>query len=231
MLKHSRYQAVRFFSQAGMCWTIATTMISSGGRSRIAGIRKTFVAWYDWLRRDLDERDLCERGARREQQEREPDARAVRLRLQPGDERRREEPGEDRDRDQVRGGRDREPPVSARAPLRVVRRRELQRGRRSRRAHDRSPVPHVESLLIPVRSRRGKVAPCLKLRAVKRLGLPRPSEWRGRRNRPASPQTFWRSRASARVPGPPLPPPLPPASWPSECLPVDRPRRRPRPPR
>ena len=50
MLKNSRYQAVRFFSQAGMCWTIATTITSSGGSSRIAGIRKTFVAWYDWLR-------------------------------------------------------------------------------------------------------------------------------------------------------------------------------------
>jgi hypothetical protein len=49
MLKHSRYQAVRFFSQAGMCCTIATTTTSSGGSKRIAGIRKTFVAWYDWL--------------------------------------------------------------------------------------------------------------------------------------------------------------------------------------
>jgi hypothetical protein len=50
MLKHSLYQAVRFFSQAGTCCTTATTTISSGGRSRIAGMRKTFVAWYDWLR-------------------------------------------------------------------------------------------------------------------------------------------------------------------------------------
>jgi hypothetical protein len=45
MLKHSRYQAVRFFSQAGMFWKIAITTTSSGGSSRIAGIRKTFVAW------------------------------------------------------------------------------------------------------------------------------------------------------------------------------------------
>src|SRR5512133_76768 len=50
MLKHSRYQAVRFFSQAGTCCTTATTTTSSGGSSSIAGIKKTFVAWYDWLR-------------------------------------------------------------------------------------------------------------------------------------------------------------------------------------
>src|SRR6266550_1170900 len=50
MLKHSTYQAARVFSQEGMCWTMATTITSSGGSRRIAGTRKTFVAWYDWLR-------------------------------------------------------------------------------------------------------------------------------------------------------------------------------------
>ena len=89
--------------------------------------------------RRLDERDLCERGAGREQQERHPDLGAVGLRLEPRDERRRDEPGEDGDRDQVRGRRDREPPVSARASAPAARRRKPRGKRRSRRAHDRSP--------------------------------------------------------------------------------------------
>ena len=42
-----------------------------GGR-RGRGIRKMFVAWYDWFRGVFSERDLGERDADREQPERQP---------------------------------------------------------------------------------------------------------------------------------------------------------------
>jgi hypothetical protein len=62
MLNDSMYQAVRFLSQAGTCWTTATRTTSSGGSKRIAGSRKTLVVWYDWLRGVLTSR-TCARAA------------------------------------------------------------------------------------------------------------------------------------------------------------------------
>ena len=59
MLKLSMYQAVRFFSHSGRCWTRASRTTSSGGSSRTAGTRKTFVAWYDWLRGVLTSRSCA----------------------------------------------------------------------------------------------------------------------------------------------------------------------------
>jgi hypothetical protein len=49
MLKTWMYQAVRFFSQSGMCWMTGTRATSSGGSSSAAGIRKTIEVWYDWF--------------------------------------------------------------------------------------------------------------------------------------------------------------------------------------
>jgi hypothetical protein len=45
MLKIWMYQALRFFSHSGMCWTTPISTISSGGSSITAGIRKTIVVW------------------------------------------------------------------------------------------------------------------------------------------------------------------------------------------
>ena len=177
----------------------------------------------------LDECDLCERGAGREHQERDPDPHAVVLGLKPGNERARDERGEDGDRDQVRGRGDRKPPVPARALLRPLAEGNIG-GNGAHAALTIGRPCRMSSLLIPVMSRRGTVAPCLKLRAVNRLGLPRPSEWRGRRNgRPL--RTVSRFRASARGPDPPLPLLLRPASRRLAFLPADRPRRPPRLPR
>src|SRR5918911_4646302 len=43
-------QAFRFFSHSGTCWTRPISAMNSGGRIIAAGIRKTIVVWYDWLR-------------------------------------------------------------------------------------------------------------------------------------------------------------------------------------
>ena len=50
MLKLWMYQALRVFSHSGSWWTIPISATSSGGSSIAAGIRKTIVVWYDWLR-------------------------------------------------------------------------------------------------------------------------------------------------------------------------------------
>src|SRR5437763_8532056 len=50
MLKLCTYQVLRLFSHSGTCWTRARSATSGAGRSRIAGIRKTFVVWKPWLR-------------------------------------------------------------------------------------------------------------------------------------------------------------------------------------
>jgi hypothetical protein len=50
MLKIWMYQALRFFSHSGMCWTTPISTTSSGGRSIAAGMRNTIVVWYDWFR-------------------------------------------------------------------------------------------------------------------------------------------------------------------------------------
>src|SRR5947209_13826049 len=50
MLKHWTYQALRLFSHSGTCWTIAISATSGAGRSRTAGMRKTFVVWKPWFR-------------------------------------------------------------------------------------------------------------------------------------------------------------------------------------
>src|SRR5437773_1054212 len=50
MLKVWLYHAFRFFSHSGTCWTSPIAATSSGGSSIAAGIRKTIVVWYDWLR-------------------------------------------------------------------------------------------------------------------------------------------------------------------------------------
>jgi hypothetical protein len=70
--------------------------------------------------RRLDERDLGQCGAGREQQERQPDLGAVGLRLESGNERRRDERSKQRDPDEVGGGGNGKPPVDARAPLRAL---------------------------------------------------------------------------------------------------------------
>ena len=50
MLKLWTYHALRLFSHSGTCWTIAISATSGAGRSRTAGMRKTFVVWKPWFR-------------------------------------------------------------------------------------------------------------------------------------------------------------------------------------
>src|SRR5436305_700482 len=50
MLKLWTYQALWAFSHSGTCWTRASSATSGAGRSRIAGMRKTFVVWKPWFR-------------------------------------------------------------------------------------------------------------------------------------------------------------------------------------
>ena len=50
MLKLCTYQALRLLSHSGMCWARAISATSGAGRSRTAGIRKTFVVWKPWFR-------------------------------------------------------------------------------------------------------------------------------------------------------------------------------------
>src|ERR671928_1200607 len=50
MLKLWTYHALRLDSHSGTCWTIATSATSGAGRSRTAGMRKTFVVWKPWFR-------------------------------------------------------------------------------------------------------------------------------------------------------------------------------------
>ena len=68
----------------------------------------------------LHERRLRGGRAGHEQQEHDPNTRAVALGLEPRDERRCDEPRDDRDRYEVRGRREREPPGAARAGLRLL---------------------------------------------------------------------------------------------------------------
>jgi hypothetical protein len=50
MLKVWLYQAFRFLSHSGTCWTSPISATSSGGSSITAGIKNTIVVWYDWFR-------------------------------------------------------------------------------------------------------------------------------------------------------------------------------------
>ena len=50
MLKLAMYQGLRSLSHWGRCWTSGISATSSGFSTRIAGIRNTLVAWYDWFR-------------------------------------------------------------------------------------------------------------------------------------------------------------------------------------
>ena len=108
------YQAVRFFSHSGRCWTSASSTTSSGGSSSTAGTRKTIGRVVGLVPRGLDEKQLRDRRSARERREGqpvlEPDAAVV----EPERERQRDGACERGDCEEVDHRRERQPVAAAR---------------------------------------------------------------------------------------------------------------------